>query len=584
MTPRKFKLAFAHFPYGGNGGTAAEVPTVRHWKERVLPWMLQDNRISGYVSKDFSDTPIPMTRNASVLWARSVGADFLIMVDSDMWPDRYLGMADAKPFLESSFDHAYKLWDTRMLCIFAPYVGPPPSEEPYVFEWKSYMGEGKDDLLKLEMMSRERAASLGGFHEVAAGPTGLMMTDMRLFDVTDPAKVSKQLEELGRDPRLEHKGWFYYEYPDVYGAEKASTEDVTFTRELSQVGITTLGYNPLVCNFDAWAAHMKPKACGKPHILAPEQINERLVTAVLKNPRRDQKLHNIDYSAGIDMSGAEVVDFDPTEEAKTGSLEAMQEAKETPRAALEPAEVIRQIGGSMVKSLGFQTSMIDLGSLAAQFKSHLIAHKAKSLRPMVAVEIGSWVGESAVAMASEGEKVTHEFSLYCVDPHVQYDDGTTFDLYGKIDGNYVNDLFHENTRGFDQIKLYRMPSSEAAKLFKRPGRQVDFLFIDGAHGRAGLELDLQSWLPKLSNRAVIAIHDFGSPCFPDVTRVVHEWFGKRAVYHPPGTQLAVVSVAEFRKGLKMGDCGPAKGAKSPPKGGPAQKKSAPKGGPLKKGK
>lgn len=571
MTPRSFKLAFAHFPYGGNGGTSSEVPYVRHWKERILPWMIQDPRISGWVSKDFSDTPIPMTRNASVLWARKQQADFLIMVDSDMWPDRYLGQPGVQPFLESSFERAYTLWDARQLCIVSPYVGPPPEELPYTFEWRVL--DGADSLMKLEMHTREYVARLGGFHEIAAGPTGLIMIDMRLFELTDPKLVRQRLEDLGRDSELYHKGWFYYEYPDEYGAEKASTEDVTFTRELSQVGLSQLGYNPVIGNYDAWSAHMKPKACGKPLLLGPEHINERLTAAVLTGPPRDKKLIHIDYTAGMDFSGAEVVVIDEDNPV---------------RPKLAPDICDRTISGYEVKSLGFQTSLADLTTLGSLFRDTLIEHRKKSLHKMLAVEVGSWVGESAVAMVCGATGVNTPFELWAVDPHVPFNDGDrTWDLYGDMPEGLVEQTFAENTRRFPEIVHKKTTSADAAMWSMN--KKVSFLFLDGAHDREGLELDLRSWLPRMSKRGKIVFHDYKFPGYPDVARVVHEWFGEARVYHPPGTNLAVVDVASFvRDVLKMKgkgkDCGPASGAKSPPKGGPAQKVSAVKGGPVKKGK
>jgi hypothetical protein len=107
---------------------------------------------------------------------------------------------------------------------------------------------------QLEMYDRHTAYKMAGIQECAALPTGLIMYDMRAFELTEPRSVND-------------KPWFYYEWNNHYCSEKASTEDVTQTRDLSMAGVQKLGYNPLYCNWDAWAGHWKPKCVGKPQII-----------------------------------------------------------------------------------------------------------------------------------------------------------------------------------------------------------------------------------------------------------------------------------------------------------------------------
>ncbi len=558
MKPRKFRLAFAHFPYSGNGGATSEVPYVRHWKEAIIPWMLKDDRIEGYVSKDFADTPICMTRNAAVMWARRIGADFLIMVDSDMWPDRYLGHPekDAVPFLQSSFDYAYKHWDQKMLCIFSPYAGKPPEECVFVFRWIEPQADHPDDQYSLEMYSRDQAFQMGGFHEAGAGPTGLMMTDMRLFEMNDPVKVK---EDLGLE-FLKHPGWFYYEFTDDYGWEKASTEDVTFTREISQCGITKLGYNPLICNWSAWSAHMKFKAVGMPELTTADKINERLVAAVKSGRETGKKLRNVDFVAGI-VSEGEVIEFDPA------TVNHEHDPSSPPYQAVE-----RVVMGHKVTSLVFTTGHHDLLALAQ------LAHKVPE--EGLIVELGSWVGESAIVM-HEGSADKHA-RVFAVDPHLPFLDTCTCNIYGNVTADEVHQTFCKNTAKLDRLTHIRKLSTDAAASFRN--KSIHLLFVDAGHDRQSIEADLKAWFPKMHPDGVIAFHDYKAELFPEVEAVVHEWFRADRVVHPPGTSLGIVRV-DHQKVRKMAkDCGPAKGAKSPPKGGPGQKMSKPKGGPIRKGK
>lgn len=265
MIPRKLKFFFAFFPYGGNGASASEHPAIRSWFARTLRDLSQDERVAAVEWWDFNDTPITMTRNAAVLNARKRGADVLVMVDSDQHPDYQveIGDATAKPFISTSFDKLYEHWERGPLVIFAPYCGAPLAEENvFVFRWKNRISDNPDADWSLEPYTRFEAMQKVGFEEVGAGPTGLIMCDLRIFDILEP-------ENENESP------WFYYEWRDKYKAEKISTEDCTFTRDVGLIGSAKLGYNPLLCNWDAWAGHYKPKCVSKPKVHTADKIAKK---------------------------------------------------------------------------------------------------------------------------------------------------------------------------------------------------------------------------------------------------------------------------------------------------------------------
>lgn len=261
---QKFHVGFCTFSYGGNGGISSEVPDIRQWMTPLVAEVQRDPRVSGVKIWNLADTPITMTRNRSVLMAREYGCDVLVMIDSDMWPDLYSGQPDAKPFFHSSFDFLVDHYAKGPVVIGAPYCGPPPVECVYVFRWQAQQSEHANPDFQLEMYDRDTAAKMAGIQECAALPTGLIMYDMRAFEITEPKAASD-------------KPWFYYEWTDKYACHKASTEDVTMTRDLSLSGSRVLGYNPVFCNWDAWAGHWKPKCVGKPTVIAAKDISEKLV-------------------------------------------------------------------------------------------------------------------------------------------------------------------------------------------------------------------------------------------------------------------------------------------------------------------
>lgn len=313
MTPRKLNVLIACFSYGGNGGLSSEHPDVRNWLLLTVPKIMADKRVGECNLIDIADTPITMSRNKSVMKARAYGADILIMVDSDQRPDMYLGeMPNAKPFWESSFNAIYDHYDKGPLAIGAPYCGPPPEENVYVFRWRNKQSKNPDPVdAQLDQFTREEASEQGGIKSVAALPTGLIMFDMRLFEVVDPIKQYNKLIEKGyssKDAKLLTQPWFYYEWDDIYAAGKASTEDVTATRDMSLIGIQALGYNPIKCNWDSWAGHWKPKCVGMPIQLTEDEVSERYAIAANTMSRQTKSIAwKSPEITHIDFASADVI-------------------------------------------------------------------------------------------------------------------------------------------------------------------------------------------------------------------------------------------------------------------------------------
>lgn len=289
--PRKLRVRLCFFPYAGTSSGTSMCYDITPWSASVVLACERDARVSNFDFRSYADTPITMTRNKAVADAIKDGVDVLMMVDSDMSPDCELGRDPyAKPFFESSFDELYQQWESGPRAICAPYCGPPPQSMPYVFKWAWGHQDIPDPSMKLEMYSREEAAAFKGIQPCAAQPTGLIMFDTRLFELTDPRK--------GRADGLPYTdlsqrecGWFYYEWTDVFGTTKASTEDVTATRDLSLAGHIKWNRDVLFCNWDAWAGHNKVYCVGKPRPAYANDVSKRYAAAVLES--RDSRMKRV---------------------------------------------------------------------------------------------------------------------------------------------------------------------------------------------------------------------------------------------------------------------------------------------------
>jgi hypothetical protein len=255
----------------------------------ILPKMKDDPRIGELHEMTLGDTPVTMVRNKFVKEARRVGADVLVMVDSDQNPIRHMGERGWKEFFFSSFDFLHDHYKKGPVVIGAPYCGPPGgigSQNVYVFEWENYGDHGAEVPFALEQIPRMMAARMRGIQECAALPTGMIMYDMRAFELIEPSDMGdKEILMKFKDGDLpmedairmlkKNSGWFYYEWKDGTASEKASTEDVTNTRDISLAGQVKLGYNPVFCNWDSPVGHWKPWCVsGRPYIHDPKKVAE----------------------------------------------------------------------------------------------------------------------------------------------------------------------------------------------------------------------------------------------------------------------------------------------------------------------
>jgi len=262
--PAPAKMLVARFP-----GGYSENPDVTDWLVKTVCSMKEDIRISDIFHWRRTDTPITMSRNNAIEVAKTSDVDFILMVDNDMKPDAYLGNKinqplgfdpAAEPFWDSAFDFLWrrKQEGERPAMIAAPYCGPPPHENVFMFHWANRESEHPvDQDLELKQFSREWASEQRGIQEVAAAPTGLILIDMDVFHELEPP-------------------YFYYEWTDKTQKNKASTEDVTFTRDSSLMG------HPVFCNWNAWAGHWKMKCVGKPIPLTSRQISNQFEAAIMR--------------------------------------------------------------------------------------------------------------------------------------------------------------------------------------------------------------------------------------------------------------------------------------------------------------
>ena len=146
----------------------------------------------------------------------------------------------------------------------------------------------------------------------------------------------------------------------------------------------------------------------------------------------------------------------------------------------------------------------------------------------VFVEVGSWLGTSAIYLATEIKNRNKNIKLICVDTW----EGTVGDEHLKNLKEKLPkppyEVFLENVKksGIEKyISSRKTTSLQAAQSFK--DESIDFVFIDAAHSYRHIMDDIKAWYPKVKKGGVISGHDYmptHPKSIPGVVRAVNEFF------------------------------------------------------------
>jgi hypothetical protein len=163
--------------------------------------------------------------------------------------------------------------------------------------------------------------------------------------------------------------------------------------------------------------------------------------------------------------------------------------------------------------LGHRTKDEDLAAL-----KELVGMSACNGNIARVVEIGSYVGQTAMAMVEGGGL------LWCID-HWKGSTDRMDELYKTFGEQGVFETFCKNVGPelFVNIFPCRGRSDQWASVWPF---KADMVFIDGDHEYESVKYDIKAWFPHVRDGGILCGHDYGY--FKGVNKAVDE-FGKDGV-------------------------------------------------------
>nr|MDA8208552.1 class I SAM-dependent methyltransferase [Actinomycetota bacterium] len=124
----------------------------------------------------------------------------------------------------------------------------------------------------------------------------------------------------------------------------------------------------------------------------------------------------------------------------------------------------------------------------------------EAAEPRTVVELGTHKGDSFAALCQRVKEIGLDATCYAVDTWAGDEHSG---LYGEDVFTEASEYFGYHFEGI--AKLLRMYFAEALENFD--DGSIDLLHIDGFHTYEAVSEDFAKWLPKMSSRGLVMLHD-----------------------------------------------------------------------------
>lgn len=143
------------------------------------------------------------------------------------------------------------------------------------------------------------------------------------------------------------------------------------------------------------------------------------------------------------------------------------------------------------------------------------------------VEIGSWLGKSAVVFGAALEK-RGSGNVHCIDPFDASGDKRSEERYKNESSQIGNELFTQFKQNINNcgVSAYIRPHvGLSCAIAERWNTEIDLLFVDGDHSYSGVASDFEHFSPWVKIGGMVCFHDtWLSP--PDDGTEFHEGPGE----------------------------------------------------------
>jgi glycosyltransferase involved in cell wall biosynthesis len=135
-------------------------------------------------------------------------------------------------------------------------------------------------------------------------------------------------------------------------------------------------------------------------------------------------------------------------------------------------------------------------------EGRLLSRLASAVRDGCIVEIGSFRGLSALALARGVREGKSASPIYCIEPHRPF-----VGLYGGVFGPADRGVFFETmakTGAFKEVALINLRSEEVVPGWRE---EVGLLFVDGDHRYCAVRRDIELWDRFVRQGGIVALDD-----------------------------------------------------------------------------
>jgi len=156
----------------------------------------------------------------------------------------------------------------------------------------------------------------------------------------------------------------------------------------------------------------------------------------------------------------------------------------------------------------------------------------EEVKPRLVIEVGSWLGDSAIHMSSLLESLVPWYEIVCVDTWLgatemwtDTADATRYRMLGLDDGYptiYRQFLRNVWLSGYaSKITPFPQTSANAARWFKKKGILADAIYLDASHEYEDVLLDLKLYFPLVRDGGILFGDDWQT--FRDVAQALDNY-------------------------------------------------------------